>query len=77
MDDQNLEQFNKDPVKNLQYSMSMENRKDGFEIAQKVYEHYFVNDKNKQPYEQYGGVNQSRSLIEYSTYLSSFGVWHF
>lgn len=63
-DGKNLEEFNKDPVKNLQYSMSMENRKDGFEIAQKVYDHYFNNDK--QPYEQYGGVNQSILPVKFT-----------
>lgn len=37
-----LANFNKDPIINLQHSMAMSNRKDGYITAQQVYDHYFT-----------------------------------
>ncbi|XP_057380572.1 carboxylic ester hydrolase-like [Daphnia carinata] len=40
-----MEEFKKDPVKNVLYALAMENKKGGLHMAQKVYDHYFSNVK--------------------------------
>ena len=45
IDGKSLEVFKSDPINDLLYSMGMEKQKNGLEIAQKGYRHYFVNNK--------------------------------
>lgn len=51
-----LKEFNKDPIKSVLYAIGMEKRKNGYDIAKKVYDHYFVNNKNKETYQQFAEV---------------------
>ncbi len=55
-DGQHLELFKTDPVNALLYAMAMEKQKNGLEIAQKAYDHYFVNYEENDIAEQYGKV---------------------
>ena len=53
---QHLELFKADPLNALIYAMAMEKQKNGLEIAQKGYDHYFLNKESDDIAEQYGKV---------------------
>lgn len=55
-DGENLQAFNKDPIESVLYSLGMEKRSNGLEIAKKVYKRYFIDNKGKTIVEQYGEV---------------------
>ena len=53
-----MEFFKKDPVNVVLYVLSMEKQKtNGLEMAQKAYDHYFVNKENDDIVTQYGEVS--------------------
>lgn len=56
VDGENLKEFNKDPIKSVLFSLGMENRPNGIEVAKIVHQHYFANEENKTLFEQYGEV---------------------
>ena len=57
IDGKSLELFKSDPINDLLYSMGLEMQKNGLEIAQKAYDHYFVNNKESDDIvTQYGQV---------------------
>ena len=57
IDGKSLELFKADPINDLLYSMGMEMQTNGLEIAQKAYDHYFVNNKESDDIvTQYGQV---------------------
>ena len=57
VDGKSLEVFKKDPVNALLHLLSLEKQKNGLEITQKVYDHYFVNNKETDDIvTQYGQV---------------------
>ena len=57
IDGKSLEVFKSDPINDLLYSMGLEMQKNGLEIAQKAYDHYFVNNKGSDDIvTQYGQV---------------------
>lgn len=51
-----LKAFNIDQITSVLYVLAMEKKENGYEVAQKVHDHYFVKNKNKETYEQYGEV---------------------
>lgn len=57
-------EFSKDPVKSVLYAIGMEKRKNGYDIAKKVYEQYFVKNNKKEVQEQYAEVKiKSREIV--------------
>lgn len=59
-----LSEFNKDPVKNVKYSINMEKRENGETIAQKVYAHYFLHNGTSDVISSYGQVSFSLTDFE-------------
>lgn len=77
-----LEEFNKDPIDSVQYIIGMEKRKNGREIAEKVYDHYFVKNKNKETHQQFSEVKPFKSLCNmtrnsFFVFLARVGLWIF
>ena len=59
-----LKEFRKDPLKNILYSLAMENRENGKEIASKVLSHYFENKTtDEEIIQQYGEVEKHNGYI--------------
>ena len=65
IDGKSLEVFKSDPINDLLYSMGLEMQTNGLEIAQKAYDHYFVNNKDSDDItKQYGQVWSKKILVK-------------
>ena len=62
-----MAQFKKDQISSVLYSIGMEKRKDGYEIAKKAYQHYFGGDamSDKNIALQYAEVWNSTLQLKY------------
>ena len=64
IDGKSLDVFKSDPINDLLYSMGLEMQKNGLEIAQKAYDHYFVNNKGSDDIvTQYGQVCSLKKIL--------------
>ena len=61
-DNEILKKFKKDPIESVLYSIGMEKKKGGYEIARKVHQHYFGDEmmKDEELHVPYGLVNKLR-----------------
>lgn len=80
-----LSAFNIDPVTSVRYVLALEKVENGYEIAKKVYDDYFVNNKNKETYEKYEEVKYSIRVYDiaaltlnmHQTFPAFFRFWIF
>lgn len=79
-----LSEFNKDPIKNVKYSINMEKREDGEAVAKKVYDHYFLQSGKSDVIKSYGQVcfiltnyqpQVSFSFVPFTQVLSDYGFF--
>ena len=58
-----LTELNRDPLLSIAYNTNMEKRKDGRAIAQKIYDHYFLRDGNRDVINSFGQVIQLKLIV--------------
>ena len=61
----NMKEFKRDQIKSIRYTLGMEKRKDGYEIAKKAHYHYFISDSKRSYFipTQYAEVKRRTTLL--------------